>query len=97
MAAFHALMLVCSLTTADAGECTVFAGPGSPFTTREECLKTTQDGQQTVKDDNETMAALASGEIEVTFVCHEAKDGFKLEDSLGYIVQRYGPPQGDKI
>lgn len=97
MALFHALMLVCSLTSHNSGECAVYAGPGSPFTTREECQKTTQDGQQAVKDDAETMAALEQGAIEVSFVCHESKDDFVLENHLEYLVRRYGPPQGDKI
>lgn len=97
MATFHALMLVCSLVSQNAGECDIMVGPGSPFATREDCLKTTKEGEQAIKDDPMTMAALEEGAVEVSLVCHEAADGFDPEQHMEYLMKRYGPAKGEKI
>jgi hypothetical protein len=97
MAVFHALMLVCSLVTETAGECDVYAGPGSPFPTQEECLKTTKEGHQVIKEDAEISAALEAGAVDVRFVCHEAEEGYVLEEHKESLIKLYGPPQGEKI
>jgi hypothetical protein len=97
MATFHALMLVCSLVAQNEGECDIMVGPGSPFTTREECQKTLKEGEQAIKEDAITMEALQQGAVDVSLVCHESEDDFVPEDNMEYLMKRYGPPQGEKI